>query len=301
MSEDGPLPPGLIMVQFAHWLHLGRGLLASSTLTHVVAVSRAHTERGLPSPCRGPDWKVIKGRLEAASKLSPHRAYIIGAPLLRRMVIRAGRGRTRRRDAVCFQIAVVTFCLAGRPIEILGRARGKLSSRRISWENIFWCTVTGERCLPDGPVYFALVLVLRKGDPFCGHRVPVFASGDAWICGLNCLLDRWYERGQPLKGPVFDHFDDGSVIRQRHLAEFLTWQANHLNHPRLVPYGLRRACLTTMAAAGVDEDDRLDFAGHTRQAGKLASHGRYIDPVAKRFSGVAYILTTTTLRCITRR
>ena len=96
-------------------------------------------------------------------------------------------------------------------------------------------------------------------------------------------------------------FDDDTIIRQRHLSEYLTAQALRQRHPRMVPYGLRRACLTIMAAAGVDEDDRLDFAGHTRDNGKLSSHSRYIDPDPSRFRHVAQLLTETELQCIARR
>ena len=301
VAEDGPLLPGRIMISFAQHLHVRLGLLASTTLTHLVSVSRAHTERGLVSPCRGPDFKLVKSRLDAASKISPHRAFIIGPCLLRRMHLRPGRGRLLRRDEVCFQISVVSFFVAGRPIEILGPSRSDLSSRRMSWERIVWCTIAGGVCAPDGPVYFALIHLFRKGDPFCGHRVPLFASGDSNICGLRCLIDRWFQRGQPHQGPVFDRFDDDTIIRQRHLSEYLTAQALRQRHPRMVPYGLRRACLTIMAAAGVDEDDRLDFAGHTRDNGKLSSHSRYIDPDPSRFRHVAQLLTETELQCIARR
>ena len=289
---------------FAHWLHVVSGLSAQTVTRYLQQVAAWHTQRDCPTPTPGTGgWRITRNRLRAAGRRAPYRTWSV-APALLRWVYPC-----RRVDAVLADAALVSWFAGLRPVEILAPDAGAHSGRCIAFDEgrVRWCRRDGRPCHPRHPRLALILLhVFRKGDPYAGHWLPLFRSGIALCCPVAAIVRQWRRRGEPDRGPMFDSFPDGLLIRRRHLSAFLRDLAADARLPTrpFSPYALRRGCITTMAAMGLAPHLRCAFAGHRPSsvpAGETTVHSGYVDPAPAHFRDVAWLMVRVRVRITAQR
>lgn len=284
---------GAILGDFAYFLHMRQGLLPGVVRKYVREVQRVHQTEEVPKPGLTPGFKLMDKRLEQASRLAPNRRFALSAAALSTA---SWHDKPLLADA-----AIITFMLAGRPIECLAADTGPPGPLVMAWERIKWRRVDGTTCHPlDTSLAYALVHLYRKGDPYCGHWLPLFLTGATRTCGLRALQRRYIASGCPVRGPVIGRFPKSTFwVRRTHLGDFIRRVARKLNLPAyfFTAYSLRRGMLTAMAIAGVPRPARMAFAGH-REPG---AHQFYVDPDPRLYRGMAARVARTIVESAGRR
>ena len=283
---------GAILGDFAHYMHMTRGILASGVRQYVKEVRRVHRVHNLPSPGSTPGFRLMDQRLISAARACPDRRFAIAAETLR---IAYGAAEPQLAD-----VTTLLFFLASRPMECVVGDSGVADNLIAAWPRVKWRTTAGESCHPLDPhLGYALVKLFRKGDSLCGHWVPLMFTGSANFCGLRSLL-RLYAIRSSDTAPIVDTFvDSNAIIRRRHVSAFVQRLARAAGLPPFyfTTYALRRGYITAMAIAGVGKLRRMEFCGHRQQG----SHENYVDPDPRAFRSVAATVALTVVESAGRR
>ena len=287
LDSDDLKPRGDIMRAFGKYLHMSLGLLASSVQEYLIQVCTAHTARGLESPGRGPEYKLMLRRLEQDAAESPDRAYVISSTMVRMMLFESNNGN----DEDHAMTAIIMLFTGGRPVELLGNDHHSIDAeRRADFRHVSWHTSRHLRCDPfDADMCYMLMGLQRKGDRLSVQLLPVFRTGEPSFCAALQLGVRWHALGCPAAGQVFGRsMISGRPMRQYHFRDYLHAFETRHGFPRLVPYGLRRATATYLNVSGISEPNQMDFMGHKHRDTKV--HKRYVDPPPAPFAGFARLL-----------
>ena len=126
IDSDDLKPRGDIMSAFGRYLHMSHGLLASSVMEYLIQVCTAHTARGIASPRRGPEYKLMMWHLEQDAAESPERAYVISSTMVRMMLFESTTGN----DEDHAMTAILMLFTGGRPVEILGNDNHAFTATR---------------------------------------------------------------------------------------------------------------------------------------------------------------------------
>ena len=304
LSKEDAIQPGHVLVEFARYLHIDLGLLASTVREYVVHVIVAHTARGMPSPGRHPDWTLVDKRLEKLAADAPCQALCIGAGMVR--VMMAGTPSVEYVD-----LTIAYFFLGARPIELLGSDEYKMArdlpvlhplfdQRRMRWDHVTWHRADGT--IVHGAslaVTYVLVGLKRKSDPYNVQRLPVFCSGASKLCFVRMLQARGARAQWPQRGPVFGVHPSGAFFRQSAYRAWLHKQQFRCGVGRLVPYGFRRGLATSLDHMPLALSLQLQFLAHKPAVSTSKTHVRYVDPDPAGFQEVAAGMLT--VRLVTMR